>query len=246
MHHPTFDQAIKNAPAYCYHIISVTVSIVITATMQGLIWIGFLLVTGVHLPILTHQGGFTPGPRPVLETWGPKYPFINHIFGLKIKPKLQHWFRKLGGAFPRVRTFKVWQESDATLIPLHFFFALDLTPSMQEIELLNLEVSLVSDPRMKPPTMCPQSKEGSLVTQVTLALGKHAYVKAVSTTYFDHTLFIGFVDSLSAYLRMDTQKTRVKEDWTQCSKSIDYSTLYDQNNWETYVTFFQSNVHRLK
>ena len=56
----------------------------------------------------------------VLETQGPKHPFINHIFVLKIEPKLQDWFHKLGGALPQVEIVEVWQDSDTTLTPLHF------------------------------------------------------------------------------------------------------------------------------
>ena len=30
------------------------------------------------------------------ETWGPEHPLLNLTFGLKIGPKLEDWFLKLG------------------------------------------------------------------------------------------------------------------------------------------------------
>ena len=44
-------------------------------------------------------------------------------FGLKIGPKLEDWFLKLGEVLSWVGTSKILQESDATLMPLHFFIS---------------------------------------------------------------------------------------------------------------------------
>lgn len=50
-HHVAFDLAIKTTPTNCYHQIPVTISIVIPATLQGLIWTCLLLVNGETLVI---------------------------------------------------------------------------------------------------------------------------------------------------------------------------------------------------
>ena len=49
---------------------------------------------------------------------------------LSIGPKRRHSFLKLGAVFSRVRTTEIWQESDATLAPIHFFISLDSDPSV--------------------------------------------------------------------------------------------------------------------
>ena len=74
------------------------------------------------------------------------------------------WFLKLGGAFSWVRTSEIWQESDATLAPLHSFipwtwtWTLVQTPCdqffcSQSIGSLDFGVSVVLDPKVNPPLL---------------------------------------------------------------------------------------------
>lgn len=56
------------------------------------------------------------------ETWGLKHFSMNLTFALKIGPKCENWFLKLGGVIG-----EIWWESDPTLAPHHSFIPWTLT-----------------------------------------------------------------------------------------------------------------------
>lgn len=56
----------------------------------------------------------------IQETWGLKHTLNGSYFGVKFEHELEVWFLNLGGVFSCLGTDKMWQESGATLMPLHF------------------------------------------------------------------------------------------------------------------------------
>lgn len=96
------------------------------------------------------------------ETWGPESPITNLTFGLQVGLELGDWFLNLGGrsVFLRVGTAESWQESDATIAPLHFFRTLDPYSSITSLgpklhfwptPPFNFGVSLTLNPTIDPP-----------------------------------------------------------------------------------------------
>lgn len=69
----------------------------------------------------------------VPKTRGPNHSLKYIIFGLKIGPKPNIWFPKLGGVYSWMRINIIWQESEATVAPLYFFRTFDLDPSVNSL-----------------------------------------------------------------------------------------------------------------
>ena len=68
----------------------------------------------------------------VQETWCPKHPVMDLTSGIKIGPKLEDKFLKLG-VLSWVGAAKIWQKSDATLATRQFFIPWSQTPNVNSL-----------------------------------------------------------------------------------------------------------------